>query len=145
MAAASPPPSPGHTHPPPFPSHPSLPARDRYPTGPRRAAPFTLQSWKCSDWSVSWMSLSRFPACCCCEEDDAEAADETAVSPSSTFLMLNFLMALGGGAPRSAGLAAPGAAARPAGGRRAPGGREAVRGRPRCCSPARGEGGGPRR
>ena len=57
------------------------------------------------------MSLSRFPACCCCEEDDAEAADETAVSPSSTFLMLNFLMALGGGAPRSAGLAAPGAAA----------------------------------
>lgn len=124
---------------------PSLPPDTSPQTGARRAAPFTLQSWKCSDWSVSWMSLSLFPACCCCEADDAEAAEETAVNPSSTFLMLNFLMVLGGGAARSAGLAAPGAAARPAGGRRAPGGREAVRGRPRCCSPARGEGDGPRR
>lgn len=55
-------------------------------------APFTLQSWKCSDWSVSWISGSRFPGGCCCCCCCCEAEDEPAVRPSSTFLMLNFLM-----------------------------------------------------
>lgn len=60
-----------------------------------------MQSWKCSDWSVSWISGSRFPGgccCCCC----CEAEDEPAVRPSSTFLMLNFLM-VSAGFPRSPG------------------------------------------
>lgn len=99
----------------------------RPPAGSGLQYSFTLQSWKCSDWSVSWISVSRFPACCCCAADDAEATEETAVRPSSTFLMLNFLMVFGGGAPPASPpprchRRPPRRAACPAGGRRAPAG-----------------------
>lgn len=64
-------------------------------------AALTLQSWKCSDWSVSWISGSRVPGGCCCG-CCCEADDEPAVRPSSTFLMLNFLM-VSTGRPRGPG------------------------------------------
>lgn len=63
-------------------------------------AAFTLQSWKCSDWSVSWISGSRFPEGCCCGCCCCEAEDEPAVRPSSTFLMLNFRMVSAGRPPQ---------------------------------------------
>lgn len=66
------------------------PSNDPTPGGLH--APFTLQSWKCSDCSVSWTSGSRPPGVCCCGGGCCEAEDEPAVRPSSTFLMLNFLM-----------------------------------------------------
>lgn len=74
---------------------PAAPSNDpNLPKTARRGlrAPFTLHSWKCSDWSVSWISGSRFPGGCCCCCCCCEAEDEPAVRPSSTFLMLNFLM-----------------------------------------------------
>ncbi len=47
----------------------------------------TLQSWKCSDWSVSGMSsFSLAPSC-----GDVEG-DDTAVKPSSTLRILNFFI-----------------------------------------------------
>lgn len=47
----------------------------------------TLQSWKCSDWSVSGMSsFSLVPSC------GDEEGDDTAVKPSSTLRILNFFI-----------------------------------------------------
>lgn len=53
----------------------------------------TLQSWKWSDWRVSWIaSFSlRVPDWAVAEEEEEE---EAAVKPSSTFLMLNFFILL---------------------------------------------------
>lgn len=52
-----------------------------------------MQSWKCSDWRVSWtasFSLGAPGGAVADEEEEEEAA----VKPSSTFLMLNFFIFL---------------------------------------------------
>lgn len=50
----------------------------------------TLQSWKCSDWSVSWTTSFSLgvPGWAVAEEEEEEAA----VKPSNTFLILNFFI-----------------------------------------------------
>ena len=49
----------------------------------------TLQSWKCSDWSVSWTTSFSLgvPGWAVAEEEE-----EAAVKPSNTFLILNFFI-----------------------------------------------------
>ena len=47
----------------------------------------TLQSWKCSDWMVSWI---RWFSCGPAWTDGAE--EDASFKPSSTFLMLNFFI-----------------------------------------------------
>ena len=47
----------------------------------------TLQSWKCSDWMVSWI---RWFSCGPTWTDGVE--EDTSFKPSSTFLMLNFFI-----------------------------------------------------
>lgn len=55
--------------------------------GGGRAGWLTLQSWKCSDWMVSW---TRWFSCGPTWTDGAE--EDTSFRPSSTFLILNFFI-----------------------------------------------------
>lgn len=48
---------------------------------------YTLQSWKCSDWMVSWI---RWFSCGTTWTDGVE--EDASFKPSSTFLMLNFFI-----------------------------------------------------
>lgn len=52
-----------------------------------RAGWLTLQSWKCSDWMVSW---TRWFSCGPTWTDGAE--EDTSFRPSRTFLILNFFI-----------------------------------------------------
>lgn len=48
-----------------------------------------MQSWKCSDWMVSWI---RWFSCGPTWTDGAEVEEDASFKPSSTFLMLNFFI-----------------------------------------------------
>lgn len=54
----------------------------------------TLQSWKCSDWRVSWTASFSLGAPGGAVAEEEEEEEEAAVKPSSTFLMLNFFIFL---------------------------------------------------
>lgn len=53
-----------------------------------------MQSWKCSDWSVSWTASFSLGAPGGAVAEEEEEEEEAAVKPSSTFLMLNFFIFL---------------------------------------------------
>lgn len=48
-----------------------------------------MQSWKCSDWMVSWI---RWFSCGTTWTDGVEVEEDASFKPSSTFLMLNFFI-----------------------------------------------------
>lgn len=51
-----------------------------------------MQSWKCSDWRVSWTASFSLGAPGGAVAEEEEEEEEAAVKPSSTFLMLNFFI-----------------------------------------------------